>query len=229
MNKIHQQIKSYSLKNPKEEICGLITDKEALQCNNLAEDKASFYQIDPKDYLRISLKNEIRGVFHSHISTRAALSHLDILNAEKHQIKTVIYSVPEDNFLEYEPCDFKIDYVGREFSIGKMDCYSIVKEYYEKELNIFLPDFFRDGRWIKNTPDLYESNYCAGGFVEVDEIKKSDLLLFKFPQYKFAHHAGIYLDNSFLHHEEGRYSTIELYAGIYKRYTHKILRHKTLC
>ena len=67
--KIKSKIKAFADKNKTEEVCGLIIlldngDVDAVQCPNVAENKASNFILDSRYYIYFAKKTI--GVFHSH-------------------------------------------------------------------------------------------------------------------------------------------------------------------
>jgi cell wall-associated NlpC family hydrolase len=67
------------------------------------------------------------------------------------------------------------DYIGRPFFMGVNDCYSLVRDYYRKELNITLPIWPREyGFWKKGTKEF--ENVVINGLEEVGfKIVSTDL------------------------------------------------------
>lgn len=230
---IQQQVRNHAFQNINEECCGLIVgegdNSYSLPCRNTSLEKDKFYSIDPIDYIKHADKNII-GVYHSHTKGKAEISYLDILNAENHKLDMLIYSIRTDKFLQYKPNGFKCEYIGREFSIGKNDCFTIIKEYYKKELNININDYYRNSLWYEQEPDIYEKNFSKEGFLIVDVLQKHDVILFKFGNAIHANHAAIYIGNDLmLNHCRDKFSTIEAYDKIHNRYASQYLRHKSLC
>lgn len=90
--------------------------------------------------------------------------------------------------------------IGREYSHGIQDCYTIVKDYYNRELSIDLPDFTRDDRWWENASNasLYEENFKAAGFISVpkEDIKLHDVLICYWGDTALPNHALIYLGSN---------------------------------
>lgn len=223
---IKKQVRDLCLKNPNEEICGLIifTEKglEIEKCKNDSSQKFGSFQLNVKDYLKCSLKGEIIGVFHGHPQGSTNLSELDKINLNGHNLKFLIYSIKEDSFMEHEPSDYQSPYIGREFIWGKQDCFSLISDYYKKELNINLKNYLIDrnskifekvgGFEFKN----HENEYNKHGFTKIcneitenTKLIKNDLLIIKNDK-NIAGHAAIYLDGGkILHQPRNHFSLIE--------------------
>jgi cell wall-associated NlpC family hydrolase len=146
-----------------------------------------------------------------------------------------MYNVRNDSFSE-ENGVRNPSYIGRTFKIGERDCYSIIRDYYKKELKIELGDYFRDENWARKTPELYEQNYERENFIKVktgspvlEELKQHDCILFQFLDIPFPSHAAVYLGGgSILHHPRNGYSLIEKLSDPYLRRASYVLRHKSL-
>ena len=134
-----QKIKEAALKTPNEEICGLLIESgncaDFIQCKNISSNKANHFELSCLDYLRISEDNKIVGLIHSQKSFLP--SYLDIINSLGHNLKSYIYSLDYDEFLEVTEGHLKYKkYLGLEFEIGKQDCFSLIVNFYKQELNI---------------------------------------------------------------------------------------------
>jgi proteasome lid subunit RPN8/RPN11 len=230
-------IKEHALSKPNEEVCGFIIANNnsflIYKGTNINNNKSKFFTISPKDYLCANHLGSIIGVYHSHtINGSTDFSDLDKQNAKKHKLLYILYTIKNNKLLIYDyNADNKFDtYLNKEFVFGKQDCYSLIQEYYRKELNIQLPDIDRNIYWYQTNKykikDEY-TNFFSTIFVEKQDLKQNDILIFKYDKDIEPHHLGIYIgNNSFLHHPRNKYSTIELYSNIYIKRTEKILRLK---
>lgn len=224
---IKAQIKEHALAELPKECCGYVLDNgEVIKAKNISENPKERFEIDLKSYLKAEGKSKI--CYHSH-DDNGDFSDYDKLISEGHKIPMLMYCIKNDTFNIYNPKGYINNYTGRAFKIGQQDCLSLIRNYYEKELNIQLKDYPRNQEWLENPANDYEINYTKEGFSKVDSFKKHDMILFKFPNQKFASHAGVYLGNdSFLHHLRDSISNIEKYSGVYKRITFACLRHELL-
>ena len=126
------------------------------------------------------------------------------------------------------PEGFELPYEGRKFVHGVVDCYSLVRDYYKKEFDIHLNDYYRRDRWWDTDLNLYIDNYAKEGFKEISlkEIEKGCLILINLESNK-TNHAAIYLgDHKILHHVQGRLSGIDTYGGYYLINTSRVLKHE---
>ena len=102
-SKIVSDIKSYSIKNLDEEVCGFVVKKENdlmfMPIENKHPDKANFFLISPKDYLNIKTNYKILYFFHSHLNNES-FSKLDILYQKYHNIDMLLYNIATDELKE---------------------------------------------------------------------------------------------------------------------------------
>jgi proteasome lid subunit RPN8/RPN11 len=225
---LKSQIKEYALQNPNVELCGLVVSSGdstfIYKCKNISQNSGKHFELSPFDYLRAydEGRNKIVGFFHSQKSVKP--STLDIVNYRNHKIPSYIYSHESDEVFEVTDKHLKYNkYLGREFEIGKNDCFSLVREFYKNEKNISIFDYPRKDNWYKDSPEIIKSNYKKEGFIIIDlnDIINGDIVEF------FNFHFAIYLDGDFLlHHERNRHSNIEYFSDIWKKRITNVYRHE---
>ena len=238
---IKKHIRDHALDESPNECCGILyQDKEslelkALRCNNLAGNKKMMFSIDPKDYLRASKLGEIISFYHSHVNS-SNFSDYDKIQSEQHEIKFIMYSLKDQKFNEYAPKGADSYYIGRDFCLGKQDCYTLGRDYYKNELDLNIKDYDRGFEYSSTNPDLYEKHYSDEGFIIVSEgpvedlsiLKKHDAVLMKCYGKRNPSHGAIYVDNNLiLHHQVNCYSRIEEYNSEFKKRTTHVLRHES--
>jgi cell wall-associated NlpC family hydrolase len=128
-----------------------------------------------------------------------------------------------------EPSGFELPYVGRQFVHGIIDCYTLCRDWYNKEWNLNLRDYERRDEWWYKGENLYLDNFKKEGFheIKVSDLVVGDALLMQL-QSPVPNHAAIYLgDNVVLHHVQGRLSSRDVYGGYYQKVTAKALRHES--
>lgn len=237
------QIKNHALWTAPEECCGLFVKIEnglmAIEAKNISKlDKNHHFTIDFQAFLEAEKVGEVKGYYHSHNSEVDGyiFSEIDLKNFKIHNLFSVIYNVKENQFYFLTDGD-RLTYIGRKFKIGKEDCFSLVREYYKKELNITIMDYARDSKWYVKEPEIWVKNREKEGFTIIYEgndftlsnLKPHDVLLSKFRDIPYPSHAAVYVGNGMvLHHPATKYSTIEPLCGEIKDKTVVILRHKSL-
>jgi proteasome lid subunit RPN8/RPN11 len=237
---IKAQIREHARLFPAEEICGLIVfdGKELLTVRtaNDSPDPKNHFILSPKGYLQASLKGDIVAYYHSHVTEHDKFSDFDKINFRAHKLPAILYLLPSDTFLESSDKELIPSYIGREFKMGTSDCFTVVKDYFKKELNLTINDYPRDNDWTQKSPELYEKNYENEGFrliknapITLSDAKLHDVFLFQLVDVPYATHAAVYLNNGFiLHHPRNKYSTIEKITDAYLRRATLLVRHEAL-
>lgn len=232
------------------ESCGLIIQTEEgrkyYACNNIAVTPSDNFYISPEDYCKAEDQGKILAIVHSHPDKAPKPSMADRVSCELHELPWLILSVPDVGEDWLKPTGYQAPLLGREFSHGVLDCYTLVKDFYQRELNIELPNFARENLWWedKNSPSLYEENFEKAGFYPVDKPQYGDMIVFQVGRTEHPNHAGIYLaDNGefkseqtkpifgnqlFIHHLFGKMSTRDIYGDAWIERTRLILRHKNI-
>lgn len=224
------------------ESCGVIVNGEYIPCTNVAADDAQF-EIDHVDLVGAEKEGRILAYVHSHPDGSCEPSMPDRVQMNLHGLPWVITNGVDVAL--HKPDDYKAPLLGREYHHGLMDCYTLVKDYYQRELGITLNDYERQDCWWENkdSKPLYVDNFKKEGFVEVDTIQKHDLILCRLGRTEHINHALVFIgdgqlkseptedvigDCLVLHHPYGRDSIREIYGEAWQRRAAMIIRHKDL-
>lgn len=196
---------------------------------NISEKPEDTFIIDPLSYAEAEDTGTIIGICHSHPNMGATPSEADKVACEESGVPWHILSWPGNQLHSWEPNGYEPPIVGRQFSYGILDCCTLVRDFYKKELNIDFECYQGQDGWWDKGENRYLDNYAEQGFIRVHDIKKYDIFLIKLVS-PVPNHAAIYLgDNKILHHVHGRLSNREPYGGYWRKHTTHILRHKSLC
>ena len=224
------------------EACGVIIGKEYIPCKNIAADDTQF-EICPYDLVGAEKEGKIKAYVHSHPDGATTPSQPDRVQMNLHGLPWVITN--GHDVALHNPDDYQAPLLGREYHHGLLDCYSLVKDYYQRELGITLNDYERQDCWwedAKSKP-LYVDNFKKEGFVEVDTIQNHDLILCRLGRTEHINHALVFIgdgtlksertedvigDCLVLHHPYGRDSIREIYGEQWMRRAAMIIRHKDL-
>ena len=238
---IKQKIKQHALSENPRECCGVIIssgDKTSvIECRNVSDNPKETFSLSTNDYLKASRKGKIKAIYHSHPNQNKIFSNYDMLNSQAHRLDYLLYNIPHDSFSFFDYRKNKTFIYNKPFKTQTADCYSLVKEYYEK-LNINLLDK-QDSRntpdWHLQNPNLIqqifnlnrEENEHVFNQVDTKQLKKHDILSFELVKDKGPIHVGIYLgDNTFTHHPRGKYPCIEPLNKTYKKRIHSVFRYE---
>lgn len=235
------------------ECCGLIVGGQYYPCTNIAPDPANQFEIDPAEFVALSELGEVGAIVHSHPNGNAEPSEVDRVQMGLHGVDWVIcgYGIHADgaeycDIKRHKPTAYQSPLLGRGYYHGTQDCYSLVRDYYGRELGLELPDFARLDEWWENADNepLYEQNFEKAGFVAVNGTpQKHDVILCRVGRTHHINHALVFVgngklqsentpdcvgDNLVLHHPHGRLSVREIYGDSWHKRTALIVRHKEL-
>lgn len=218
---IKKKIKEHALSDIKNECCGIILENgTVIPCVNRASDSEVHFIIARADLKRAQKIGWISAVYHSHVPgdyIDESLSDEDKVIAEYFNIFSVMYSIQNDKFYEYQPTGKPIEYIGRPYVRGILDEMQLIRDYYKKELNIDLIDL-KD----KNAENFLRNN----GFIETNSPNKHDIIIIKWSGDKNNKKMAIYYgDNKILAHPEFELSKIINYNYGLVNWTEKIFRH----
>lgn len=213
------------------EACGLVIIKHGKQlyipCNNLARGTDNFI-LDPQDYEKADQQGEIVSVIHSHPNMSAKPSQADLVACEGSGLPWYILGLPSEQWEYIEPKGYIAPLVGRTWSHGVLDCYSIIRDYYKQELGIEILDFQRSDEWWKIGENLYLDNFAKAGFKQItlEELKAGDCILMCLGS-EVPNHGAVYLgDGLILHHVQNRLSTRDVFGGYWLKNTYGYFRYE---
>ena len=227
---IHTLIKEHALKDTSSECCGLILSNGIYPCQNLNTNPKAF-EITPKDYIKASKIGKIMGCYHSHIGDLDGFSLFDRISSEVNKLEYILYVIQTDKFHEYRPTG-TVPYIGKEFCFGKNDCFTLIRDYYQKELGITIENYCptREDDFFRKEPGYLAtnlSNYCKmAGFTLVRDIQKNDVLIINHANSHNPSHFAAYLGNDcILHHPRNAFSRIDDYTSELKQRTFAVARY----
>lgn len=230
-----QDIRTHAVNEYPREACGLLVvikgKQRYLPCRNIAESYAENFVLHPEDYAKAEDLGEIIAVVHSHPDVPNRPSEADKVACGRGTVPWLIISVNRDGDTSdiacYEPEGYEAPLVGRQFAHGVLDCYTLIRDYYERELKIQLLEFERADNWWNKGDDLYMQHYADTGFEPIKgEVKKHDVIIMQIRS-PVPNHAGVYIgDGQILHHMYGRLSTRDVYGGWFQEVTRCIIRHR---
>lgn len=224
------------------EACGYVVKQGKKQCfvpcSNTAANPAYEFKIDIDEYHRASDIGDIIAVWHSHPDKTNLPSEMDLIECENSELPwfiTAVTLVDGEGFVfsdtnVIEPTGYVMEYLGRPYHYGIIDCYSLVVDYYQREFGIKLarlPENRETRFWEGENPKpLMEEAYQKLGFEQLvnEEPEVGDLFLIQTAP-SVANHVAIYIgDDMILHHCENRLSGRTIYGGFWMKHTVKHLR-----
>lgn len=246
-----EAIKAHAEAEYPRECCGLIIAKGRKElyvpCRNLAEGAKEQFRMSAEDWASAEDQGKVLAVVHSHPDHAPYPSEADRVACEETGLPWVIVSVREGKFEhvhQFAPSGYKAPLLGRPFFHGVLDCYSMIRDVYQREFGIDLLEREREDNWWNAGKDYYMEHFEEAGFRKLqpnEEIKVGDVILMAVHA-KVANHAGVYLDkrplseaphlfkvpNAMIHHLYGRLSERVVYGGYWAEQTRAIVRHKDM-
>lgn len=212
------------------EACGLILDNNKFfPCANIAERNIDFI-MSPDDYAKADEQGEITSIVHSHCNQGPEPSQADLVSCESSLLPWHIVSLPNLTWGYCAPKGYIAPLIGRQFSHGVLDCYSLVRDFYKLEMGIILPFFERSEKWWERGQNLYMENFEIAGFEQVKDgtLCRGDGLIMQVMS-NVPNHAAIYLGEGIvLHHLMNRLSGRDVYGGYWQKHTRLVVRYKGL-
>ena len=236
------------------ECCGVIVNGIYYSCTNIATNPASTFEIDPAELAALSESGDVGAIVHSHPNGEPIPSEIDKIQMGLHGVDWVIVGLGESitgakycDIRNHKPQTYQSPLLGRDYHHGVQDCYSLVRDYYQRELDIDLPDFARVDEWWENAnhEPLYENNFAKAGFEVITDgtLQKHDVILCRVGRTHHINHALIFVGDGnltsentadcmgnclVLHHPHSRLSVREIYGESWQKRTALIVRHKEL-
>lgn len=228
---VQDKIISHAEQENPRECCGLVCIVNGRQkyfpCKNLGVGTDNFV-LDPEDYEKADMAGEIVAVIHSHPNMSAKPSQADLVACEASGLAWFILGYPSLMWEYLEPNGYVAPLVGRAWTHGILDCYSIIKDWYKQERDIDLPEFDRSDEWWKNGQNLYLDNILKVGFKPIAqaELQEGDVILMTIGS-SVPNHGALYLGNGvILHHIQNRLSTREVFGGYWLKNTTGYYRYE---
>jgi proteasome lid subunit RPN8/RPN11 len=226
-------IRAHAQRDYPREACGLVIVEKGREvyvpCRNLAGAVDNF-MIDPEDYARAEDRGEVLIVVHSHPNMPPEPSQADRVSCEQTRLPWLIVSWPTGEIVEFAPSGYVAPLIGRVFSHGVLDCYTLIRDYYAQELHIVLPDFERGEQWWLAGKNLYLDGFESAGFVrqaQESAPEHHDVLLMQAGS-PVPNHGAVFLESGhIIHHNFGRLSSRDVFGGWYRKIHTHTLRHKS--
>lgn len=233
---LKQAILEHALEHPREEVCGLVVSWgknkfKIIRALNLAEDRQYTFDLDPAAWLHVQPGEEVVGIYHSHPNGPPTPSMADLSGCEATGLTWHIVSPGSGEYHSFEPSGYEAPLLKRPYVHGVHDCYSIVRDWYAREMGLKLDDFDRDNFWWEREGvNLYVDNFESQGFVQLigEAPRRGDAFLIQVGSSKPNHAAVCLGDGTILHHVAGRLSCIEPWDGFYSQFCTHHLRHKSM-
>ena len=233
--KLREAIRAHVEAEYPDEACGVIIQsgrrQEYIPCRNVSETPGEAFTLAPEDKSAAAEQGEIIMVIHSHPDVvQLVPSELDRIQCDWSGVEWGIMSWPDGDFCTISPREDR-DYTGRRWVLGFADCWTLIREWYQREKGIETGSYSVDYEWwVDGKENRYDDNWQKEGFVEVpaDQMQPGDMVMMQI-QSPVTNHAAIYLgDNLILHHMTDQLSARVPYGKYYRDRTVRVVRHKEL-
>jgi cell wall-associated NlpC family hydrolase len=217
------------------EACGIVVGDKVVSSMNIAQEPDQSFILDPQTWIQYPKPDLI---WHSH-GDDSKWSMADIRTCKRLQIPYFLFSLPTGKEYYYDPNTIE-PLIGREWGNWIADCYTLVRDWYQLNLDIELKDFERrlfddNGNYIWKSPDwdMYRQFLPTIGFVQLDRTEpmvRGDLILLNYGTAN-PNHAAIYDEpeqNWMLHHYFGNLSGHSVYGAEERNMTDSIWRYTGL-
>lgn len=220
-------IQGHSALGLHEEACGFIFgDGEVSRCFNTHPDPAGAFRIDEQTYV-LAEERGIRAIWHSHAKLDG-FSPADQAAVLADVVPWVVYCLRTGLFHVVDPaCHGPL--VGRTFSYGILDCYSLVCDAMLEQHGIELPTWHRGpwGEWGEPGFTVFDEEvvqHCRQ--VGAERLLPGDLV---FMGKDHTNHVGILTaPDRLLHHPAKQRSREDIYGEAGREATRSIWRHHLL-
>ncbi|CAM3764984.1 C40 family peptidase [Rahnella victoriana] len=233
--KLMNEIRAHVSAEYPNEACGLIvetgTGQRFIPSRNIADKPSDTFTLSPDDYLAATELGDVIMVIHSHPDVvQLVPSEMDRIQCDHSGVEWGIMSWPDGDFCTLSPRGDR-ELAGRRWVLGHADCWSLIMDYYRTEHGIIVNNYSVDREWwVNGEENLYDDNWQAEGFVEVDAsgMRPGDMIMMSV-QAPVTNHAAIYLgENIMVHHLFGNLSARVPYGKYYRDRTVRVVRRKEL-
>lgn len=230
------------------EACGLIyadeDDKPVyVECKNVSDDPHNQFLIDPNEFLEVEKKGKIVGCWHTHCDIPPTASEADKQGCINTNVPWFIGSVykNEDGAMSFKGLKqvmpdngYVAPLIGRPYTFGVFDCFSLVRDYYKQTFGIEARDVPRRERCWEEEENFMESRAPSYfGMVRLPDGTQpivGDVFLIQTGTHG-SDHIAVYIGNDrILHQMRNRLSRTDIYGGSYwQEHTISHWRHKSKC
>lgn len=220
-------IKQHCNEYPDQEVCGVIAIHDGRRvykrCKNTALIPQRCFRICPDELHAIQQRSQVIAIVHSHVGS-VEPSQTDRAVAETTALPWVIVNAAGDYTILRPESYQTASFVGREFCWGVQDCWTLVRDWYQAELGITLPDAERPPIALWQINPLF-AQWMDYGFTRTTDIAYGDIIAMAIGDSGQPTHAAVYLGNNrILHQVPNRLSSVDLYDGFWRNATQGVYR-----
>ncbi|MFX5640747.1 C40 family peptidase [Acinetobacter baumannii] len=241
------EIKQHAMDCYPNEACGFIVVNKyklalTIKCRNDSPFPKTQFLINPDEYLRAEQEGEIVGVWHTHTNGNPKPTESDLAGCEVTGLPWYMLMVEKkgdefhfNDLVEFSPTGYEAPYEGRPYVYGSFDCWTLCRDFYQREFGIELRDYPRVEKfWTNEETNYFINKYEEVGLVDVTNqpLQYGDILFIQTDNSGNPNHSAIYVGTEkILHHCEGRLSRYDayVYGSYWLKHTVKQMRHNSKC
>jgi proteasome lid subunit RPN8/RPN11 len=231
----YNKIIEYCKGKAPQEACGIVVLSNGkyvfIPCDNADPEPENFFAISGVDFIKGEEQGEVIAIVHSHPKAPFVPSDDDIASQALLDIPYLVIGLDAHPIASWigKPPQESIPLYGREYIWNVTDCFTFLRDWYLRELNVTLPNIKYNKDFWEERKELYLDNFSSAGFVEVpiEEIQYGDALLMDLVG-GITSHGAIYLGNNRIaHHLFGRLSGEDTLGRFFIERTTKVVRHRS--
>ena len=240
-----KQAEEHAVAEFPKESCGLVVavgrKEQYVPCRNDADNPLEDFAINAEDFYNAEELGKLTEIVHSHPNSSPFPTERDKLSCEKSGLPWCILAVHTDpaapeaaprvvSSHKFAPVGYEAPLVSREFIWGVQDCFTLVRDFYKRDLGIEMPDpprMDKDKFWERGE-ELYLNNLKEWGFYEIEApTERGDIILMALKS-DVTNHAAIWLaeKDHILHHPYEHLSERTVYGGYWAENTRLFVRRK---
>lgn len=240
-----KEAEAHAISEYPKESCGLVVvtgrKERYVPCRNIHETPTSDFAIDGEDFYRAEELGDVVMIVHSHPDSNALPTEHDRLACERSMMPWCILAVHTDPATpdvppvvvsnhQFAPSGYEAPLISREFIWGVQDCFTLVKDFYSREMGVEMPDpprMDKEKFWDRGE-DFYMENFEKWGFYKIEApTERGDVIMMAIRS-DIVNHAGIWLgeQDHMLHHPYQHLSEKIVYGGYWAENTRLFGRRK---
>lgn len=230
---IHEEVKKLFHSKVHEE-CALVVQpangpEYLFPCRNIWPEPDKAFVVHPKDWIQAEKAGKIKAIVHSHIDGDLEPTEFDWTGCKKSGLPWFIVSPIDHSIQRIDPPEAYATLIGRQFSWGDLDCYSVMRDWLYSQKKVLLNDYPRDGEFFKSSNPFEDLAEKEGFSLITDGTWRSgDVILFNIG-HENVNHCALFLEpDKILHHVEGCLSRVDPLTGAWQKRIKGRYRHRSL-
>lgn len=219
------------------EICGLLVETEGglvYRAEQNMSDHPAAFAVDPRAYHEAANQGDLVAVVHSHNNSPGVMSDMDWQACNRSSLTWLIVQMPSEEIRAFYPQRQDERFVGRAYRPFELDAFSLVRDYFDRELGVEVPVPPEEARACEvGSASKILEHYQNHGFTALRKEEAiahpHDIVLMQWSPGVWDHVGVLTTEQNILHHPPGLRSRVAIYGRDFVRSTGHYLRHESLC